>query len=114
MRNRITIPSIQPPMTIDNKNWFQIAINNYNLKELSCNDFGKLRYVGRGAFGNVYWTTCNSIQEEKVAVKEIYVTEENGENRIRMFLNESNFAPTNYPTLWNKQWLVALFQISYK
>ncbi|CAG8660547.1 2679_t:CDS:2, partial [Racocetra fulgida] len=75
-------------MTIDIKNWFQIAVENYNLKEIPYDDFGILKYVNRGAFGNVYCTSCNSIPSEKVAVKEIYITEDDDEKRIKMFLNE--------------------------
>ncbi|CAG8615604.1 29499_t:CDS:2, partial [Racocetra persica] len=76
------------PLTIDTKNWFHIAIRDYNLNEISYDEFGKLKYIDSGAFGNVYWTSCKSIQNEKVAAKEIHIPEEDDEKKIRMFLNE--------------------------
>ncbi|CAG8753291.1 13448_t:CDS:2, partial [Racocetra persica] len=78
----------QPLLTIDTKNWFQIAVDKYNLKEITYADLGALKYVNRGAFGNVYCTSCNSIPSEKVAVKEIYISEDDDEKGIKMFLNE--------------------------
>ncbi|CAG8834204.1 22936_t:CDS:2, partial [Racocetra persica] len=90
------------PLTADTKNWFHNAINNYKLKEISYDDLGKLEFIDHGGFGNVYWTSCNSIRSEKVAVKEIYIKRDEDENQIKTFLNESSFTSTNYPILWNK------------
>ncbi|CAG8578554.1 21241_t:CDS:2, partial [Racocetra persica] len=68
------------------ENWFQKAINNYDLKEIPFINFGKLKFVGRGAFGNVFRTSCKSIKEEVVAIKEMHI--EDNETDIKMFLNE--------------------------
>ncbi|CAG8774514.1 18466_t:CDS:2, partial [Racocetra fulgida] len=70
------------------KNWFHIAINNYKLKEISYDNLGELEFIDRGGFGNVYWTSCNSILSEKVAVKEIYIKKDEDEKQIKTFLNE--------------------------
>ncbi|CAG8665046.1 11906_t:CDS:2, partial [Racocetra fulgida] len=78
----------QQLLTIDTKNCFQIAVDKYNLKEIAFADLGKPNYVNRGVSGNVYCTSCNSIPSEKVAVKEILISEDNDEKGIKMFLNE--------------------------
>ncbi|CAG8716947.1 4937_t:CDS:2, partial [Cetraspora pellucida] len=51
-------------------------------------DFGKLIYISRGASGNVYRTSCKSISNKEVAVKEIYIADYDNEKKIKMFLNE--------------------------
>ncbi|CAG8562845.1 19194_t:CDS:1, partial [Cetraspora pellucida] len=65
-----------------------MAVNDYHLKEIIYDDLGKLKYIDRGAYGNVFCTSCKSIQCEKIAAKEIYIPENAVEKQIKMFLNE--------------------------
>ncbi|CAG8850583.1 33610_t:CDS:1, partial [Racocetra persica] len=68
------------------ENQLQTAINDHNLKEISYDDFGKLTYVNRGGSGNIYRTSCKSLENKEIALKEIYI--EDNEKDIKKFFNE--------------------------
>ncbi|CAG8812212.1 16221_t:CDS:2, partial [Gigaspora margarita] len=70
-----------------NNDWYREAINKYDLKSISFENFGKKKRIGRGGFGNVYSTTCSSIPG-KIALKEISVDIGDVQKNIKNFLNE--------------------------
>ncbi|RIB25371.1 kinase-like domain-containing protein [Gigaspora rosea] len=79
---------------IDIDDWFQSAIDDYELKNIPFENFGKKKKkIGRGGFGDIYSTTCKSIPSisaipEVIALKGVSVGEEDSGMSIKRFLNE--------------------------
>ncbi|RIA90862.1 kinase-like domain-containing protein [Glomus cerebriforme] len=69
-----------------NKDWYQTAIEKYEINEISYNELsvGQTR-IGRGGFGIIYKTTY---QSEIVAIKEITIDPEDDEKCIKNFIKE--------------------------
>ncbi|CAG8754305.1 843_t:CDS:1, partial [Racocetra fulgida] len=42
----------------------------------------------RGAFGMVYTTTCSSIKEGIVVIKDVHITSDDDEENIKIFINK--------------------------
>ncbi|CAG8457630.1 10114_t:CDS:2 [Acaulospora morrowiae] len=71
----------------ENERLFQHAINDYELNNIPIEKLKNKEKIGKGAFGYVY--RCNIDGDSRmVAVKEIYVGDEDSETSIKSFLNE--------------------------
>ncbi|CAG8656960.1 10295_t:CDS:2, partial [Cetraspora pellucida] len=68
--------------------WYLTLINDCRVKEICYNDFGKKKKIGIGAFGMVYKTTCSSIEEEIIVLKDVHITSNDDEENIKIFINE--------------------------
>ncbi|RIB01453.1 kinase-like domain-containing protein [Gigaspora rosea] len=76
----------------DTDDWFQTAIDKYELKNIPFEDFNKKKKkIGRGGFGDIFMVTCKkpipSIPE-KIALKGVSVGEEDSGMSIKRFLSE--------------------------
>ncbi|RIA90864.1 kinase-like domain-containing protein [Glomus cerebriforme] len=71
-----------------NENWYQTAIEKYEINEISYKELlsKEQTRIGRGAFGIIYKTKCESIGN--VAIKEVSTTLEDDETCINNFINE--------------------------
>lgn len=70
-----------------NEDWYQTAIKKFKINEILYKKFsGKPTRIGRGGFGLIYKTECNSIGT--VAIKEITIGIEDDEACIKNFINE--------------------------
>ncbi|PKC71481.1 kinase-like protein [Rhizophagus irregularis] len=70
-----------------NEDWYQTAIKKFKINEILYKKFsGKPTRIGRGGFGLIYKTECNSIGT--VAIKEITLGIEDDEICIKNFINE--------------------------
>ncbi|CAB4420974.1 unnamed protein product [Rhizophagus irregularis] len=69
------------------EDWYQTAIKKFKINEIPYKKFsGKPTRIGRGGFGLIYKTECNSIGT--VAIKEITIGIEDDEICIKNFINE--------------------------
>ncbi|CAB4470083.1 unnamed protein product [Rhizophagus irregularis] len=69
------------------EDWYQTAIKKFKINEILYKKFsGKPTRIGRGGFGLIYKTECNSIGT--VAIKEITLGIEDDEICIKNFINE--------------------------
>ncbi|CAG8603205.1 10447_t:CDS:10, partial [Cetraspora pellucida] len=66
--------------------WYKTAVKDYKLKEIHFDEFGKMDYIGNGAYGAVYRSTYG-LTGEKVAMKELFITSDDYEI-IKIFINE--------------------------
>ncbi|PKC06782.1 kinase-like protein [Rhizophagus irregularis] len=70
-----------------NEGWYQTAIKKFKINEIPYKKFsGKPTRIGRGGFGLIYKTECNSIGT--VTIKEITICIEDDEICIKNFINE--------------------------
>ncbi|CAG8571937.1 2402_t:CDS:1, partial [Scutellospora calospora] len=71
--------------------WYQTAIEDYDLKNVPFENFSKKKKkIGRGGFGDIFSATCKSIPSipEVIALKGVSVGEEDSGMSIKIFLNE--------------------------
>ncbi|CAB5360972.1 unnamed protein product [Rhizophagus irregularis] len=69
------------------EDWYQTAIKKFKINEIPYKKFsGKPTRIGRGGFGLIYKTECDSIGT--VAIKEITISIEDDEICIKNFINE--------------------------
>jgi hypothetical protein len=69
------------------EDWYQTAIKKFKINEIPYKEFsGKPSRIGRGGFGLIYKTECNSVGT--VAIKEITINIEDDETCIKNFINE--------------------------
>ncbi|CAG8516012.1 4269_t:CDS:2 [Racocetra fulgida] len=89
--SELTIDPILSPAKIStdiDKNWYKTTVKDYKLKEMRFDKFGKIDQIGIDAYGVIYQTTY-ALTEEKVVVKELFITSDDHES-IKIFINEDN------------------------
>ena len=70
-----------------NEDWYQTAIKKFEINEISYKELSEEQIrIGRGGFGLIYRTKCQSIGV--IAIKEITITNEDDEACIKNFINE--------------------------
>jgi hypothetical protein len=71
-----------------NEDWYQTAIKDYEIKEITENFVNKER-IGKGSSCLVYKTKCKSLGGILVALKEANITSDDYKNRnTKTFVNE--------------------------